>query len=158
MHPNAQILTTLYQAFQHKDYATMTACYHPQAVFRDAVFDLRGSQIGAMWHMFCQADDLTIDVGNITATDHDGWAHWEASYTFSLTGRKVHNRIQSHMEFADGTILRQDDTFNFWRWSRQAFGLRGIVLGWTPVLQTRVQQAARTRLARFMAAHPQYQQ
>ena len=157
MHPNAQVLATFYQAFKNKDYHTMIACYHPDAVFHDAVFDLQGKQIGAMWHMFCEGGDLTIDFGGITADDHTGQGHWDAYYTFSLTGRKVHNSIDSQITFSDGKILRHHDHFNFWRWSRQAFGPVGLVLGWTPVLRNRVRRAAGTRLQQFIAAHPQYQ-
>ncbi len=38
MHPNQQLLTSFYEAFQQKDYATIQACYADDAVFNDAVF------------------------------------------------------------------------------------------------------------------------
>ncbi len=157
MHPNAVLLATFYQAFKQKDYPTMIGCYHPNAVFNDAVFNLQGKQIGAMWHMFCESGDLAIDFRGIAADEQTGQALWEAEYTFSFTGRKVHNSIRTHITFADGKIMRHHDRFDFWRWSRQAFGMGGVLLGWTPLLRKRVQRAAATKLQQFIAAHPQYQ-
>ena len=40
--------------------------------------------------------------------DRGGSAHWEAWYTFSATGRKVHNVVEANFEFADGRVLRPD--------------------------------------------------
>ena len=54
MHPNAQLIQTLYAAFGRRDGAAMAACYAPNATFVDPVFDLRGTEIGAMWTMLCE--------------------------------------------------------------------------------------------------------
>jgi hypothetical protein len=45
-------------------------------------------------------------------------------------------------------IVEHVDRFNFWRWSRQALGLPGLVLGWTPVLRKKVGTTATERLDR----------
>lgn len=64
---------------------------------------------------------------------HTGRAHWEAHYRFSVTKRVVHNIIEAEFTFMpEGLIATHKDTFDFWRWSRQALGLGGIVLGWIP--------------------------
>ncbi len=60
------------------------------------------------------------------------------------------NRIVSEMHFAAGRIVRQVDRFSFWRWSRQALGLPGLLAGWTPMLRAKVQQQAASGLHRFM--------
>src|SRR5579859_558774 len=89
--------------------------------------------------------------------DASGRAHWEAWYTFSSTGRKVHNVIDAEFQFQAGRIAAHRDRFNFWAWSSQALGPSGLLLGWTPVVHNRVRATARGRLDRFIAAHPQYQ-
>jgi len=38
MHPNEQLITQFYAAFNARDAARMTASYHPQVVFSDPVF------------------------------------------------------------------------------------------------------------------------
>jgi hypothetical protein len=75
---------------------------------------------------------------------------WEAWYTFSRTGRKVHNIIDASFEFKDGKILVHQDTFDFWRWTRQALGMPGILLGWTPFMRNKVRVTARNGLKKFM--------
>ena len=153
MHDNAQLLTGFYEAFQRQDGAAMAACYHPDAHFTDPVFpDLRGSSPGDMWRMLCgQAKDLRIEFSGIEADGATGKAHWEAWYTFSVTGRQVHNIIDATFTFQDGQILRHVDHFDFWRWSRLALGAPGLLLGWTPLVRNKVQGQAAKGLAKFQA-------
>ena len=152
MHPNAQLIASLYRSLAARDAAGMAACYHPEARFTDPVFDLRGDDVAAMWSMLCErGQDLEIEHGEVEADDHGGRAHWQASYTFSATGRKVRNSIDARFEFADGRILRHVDSFDFWRWSRQALGLPGLLLGWSGLLRSRVARTAGRSLRRFVA-------
>ena len=54
-----------------------------------------------------------------------GSADWTADYLFSKTGRQVFNEIHAEFEFKDGKIFRHHDTFDIWKWSRQALGISG---------------------------------
>jgi len=158
MHPNEQLIDDFYNAFAAKNYIAMTACYQPTATFEDAVFTLKGKEVGAMWHMLSEGgSDLQATHGDVQADDASGHAHWEAHYTFSGTGRKVHNIIEAQFQFQAGRIAAHHDHFNFWRWSSQALGPSGLLLGWTPFLHSKVRATARARLDRFIQAHPQYQ-
>lgn len=152
MHPNAKLIEKLYAAFQARDGAGMAACYHPEIVFTDPAFGrLEGQQAGAMWRMLCgRAKELTVTASNIQADANNGAAHWEARYLFGKTGRPVHNIIEAAFVFRDGLIVQHTDTFDFWRWSRMALGLPGVLLGWTPMLQSKVRQEARQGLEVFM--------
>ena len=154
MHPNAQLLQRLYEAFQRRDGEAMAACYHPDAHFSDPVFtDLRGPEVGAMWRMLCgRAKDLDITFRDLQADEARGSAHWEALYTFS-TGRKVHNRIDATFQFRDGLILRHEDRFDLWRWTRMALGPLGVLLGWSPPVQNQVRRTARAGLDAYLSKH-----
>ena len=134
----------------------MGACYAPDAGFSDPVFqDLRGDEVRAMWRMLCErGKDLTVSHSAVEADDASGTARWEADYTFSGTGRKVHNEIAASFKFADGLIADQVDRFDLWRWSRQALGPTGLLLGWSPVVRNKVRAQARANLEAFMAAEP----
>lgn len=159
MHPHRELLERFYNSFRQRDHAGMMACYSRTAEFSDAVFSLKGKGVGAMWHMLCAGGkDLEISFRDIEADDHRGKAHWEARYTFSTTGRKVHNIINAEFAFQDGVIFRHRDNFDFWRWSRMALGPMGWLLGWTPMLQNQVQRTAEKHLERFIASHPEYQE
>ncbi|MCC2545985.1 nuclear transport factor 2 family protein [Hymenobacter sp. BT175] len=153
MHPHEELLHRFYQSFQRRDHAGMAACYHPRASFRDGAFQLQGAaEVGAMWRMLCErGKDLALTYDHLRADDSHGQAVWDARYTFSQTGRRVHNHIQARFTFQDGKILTHHDEFSFWRWSRQALGPVGWLLGWTPLLQKKVQAGARQSLTAFMA-------
>jgi hypothetical protein len=49
------------------------------------------------------------------------------------------------MALSNGRIVRQVDRFNLWRWSGQALGASGWLLGWTPLVRNKIRtQAARS--------------
>ena len=147
-------ITSFYEAFQRRDGAAMTACYHPDIRFADPVFpDLQRERAGGMWRMLCaRAADLTLEVSGIGFDGGVGRAHWEARYTFSATGRPVHNVIDATFRFADdGRIVEHTDVFDFWRWSRQALGFKGLALGWTPIVKNAVRAQAAKGLDSFLA-------
>ncbi len=157
MHPNAQCITTFYEAFARLDAPTMATCYHPEATFTDEAFiNLNHDQTVAMWAMLCsRAKNFSLTFSGVEANDTSGKAHWEPIYTFTSTGRLVHNIIDSEFEFKDGKIWRQRDSFDFYRWSRLAFGPLGIALGWTGFLRNKVQAEARKGLDIFMTKQKQ---
>jgi len=152
------IADRFYQAFAQRDWRAMQACYHPQVQFSDPVFtDLRGPMAGAMWHMLCERGaDLRVEHRDVVEQGDTVRAHWEAWYTFSATGRKVHNVIDATMTLQDGRIVRHVDDFDFWRWSRQALGVPGVLLGWTPIVRDKVRAQAAKGLEAFVRDKPQY--
>lgn len=153
MHPNQLLIQSFYEAFSRKDYAAMAECYHPEATFKDEAFDLKGNEIGAMWQMLCtRGKDLVLQFSDIQADAERGAANWEAWYSFSQTGNKVHNVIHAEFIFRDGKIWSHRDTFNFHRWASQALGFTGRLLGWTSFLQNKVRKSAMGNLHRFMGS------
>lgn len=154
MHPNEALIRRFYEAFARRDADAMVACYAPDVHFTDPAFgDLHGPRAGAMWKMLCgRAPELKVEASNFSADDRAGAAHWEAWYPFSATKRRVHNVIDARFEFRDGLIVRHVDSFDFWRWSRQALGAPGLLLGWSGMLQNKVRGQAVKGLDAFMAA------
>ena len=148
------VVTRLYEAFAVRDHAAMARCYTTDARFSDPVFtDLRGTQVAAMWRMLCErATDLRITFRDVAVAGINGAAHWEAWYTYSATGRPVHNVIDATFTFRGGLIAEHSDRFDLHRWGEQALGVRGLLLGWTPLLQRAIQQRAAQALDRFSAA------
>ena len=85
-------------------------------------------------------------------SDKTGKAHWEANYRFSATGRMVHNVIDGVFEFnGQGLITKLRDSFNFWKWARQALGAPGLLLGWMPFFHQKVRTTAAANLKKFLA-------
>lgn len=151
---NAQTIERFYRAFAERDGDAMAACYTPDVRFSDPAFgELRGEEAGAMWRMLTgQAKDLRIELVEHEASEADrGSARWKAWYTFSQTGRPVVNDVRARFVFRDGLIAEHDDSFSFYRWSSQALGPPGRLLGWTPIISGAVRRKARGSLERFMA-------
>jgi hypothetical protein len=116
--------------------------------------DLNSEEIKAMWHMLCEnAKDFSLQFSEISTEGDTGKCRWDAWYSFSRTGRKVHNIIHADFRFIDGLIIEHADSFNFWRWSRMALGLSGVLLGWSPFMQNKVQATALKSLTKFMQDH-----
>jgi hypothetical protein len=159
MHRNAQTLHTFYDAFARLDPDAMAPCYAEGVAFDDEAFSLRGRrEVMGMWRMLCDAtrtqnrDAWKLEFRDVEADDRTGRAHWDAHYRFSATGRDVLNRIDAQFEFdPQGRIVLHRDRFDFWRWSRQALGAPGLLLGWTPMLRNAVRRKARANLDRYLA-------
>jgi len=133
----------------------MLACYHEEVFFYDPVFlSLEGSKVGTMWEMLLtSAKDLELSYGHVEGADGYGSCEWTATYTFSSTGRKVINKVRAHFFITDGKIAEHHDDFSLWKWSAQALGMKGLLLGWTSALQQRVHRQARRSLEKYIAAH-----
>ncbi|MDE3248712.1 MAG: nuclear transport factor 2 family protein [Bacteroidota bacterium] len=150
---NEQIIQQFYSAFAQRDYVGMRACYSESPVFSDPVFGLlEGNEPGAMWEMLCKgARDFSLQFGNIRLLDDEyATCDWTANYLFSATGRPVENKVKAHLRIQDGKITEHTDQFDFYRWSRQALGLSGWLLGWTRFMQGKVHRNAVARLEQFM--------
>lgn len=147
------LITRFYQAFQRLDAEAMIACYSDDIVFSDPAFGtLRGKDAADMWSMLTtRAKDFSLAFDSVRADERGGSAHWVARYLFSQTGRTVVNDIQARFVFRDGKICEHHDSFDLWRWSRQALGTTGWLLGWSPLVQGKVRAQARKGLRAFQA-------
>ncbi|MDP2677748.1 MAG: nuclear transport factor 2 family protein [Rhodoferax sp.] len=162
MNANEHTLTRFYTAFAALDADTMASCYAANATFEDPAFSLKGRrEISGMWHMLCAAtlaknrEDWRLEFRDVRADHSSGHLHWEAHYRFSVSNRLVHNRIEADFTFTpDGLIASHTDRFDFWRWSRQALGLGGWVLGWAPFFQKQVRLQTHAALNKYLGSQP----
>ncbi|MEE3632927.1 nuclear transport factor 2 family protein [Pseudomonas sp. AL 58] len=151
---HSALITRFYQAFQRLDAEAMVACYSDDVLFSDPAFGiLQGKDAGDMWRMLTtRAKDFSLTFDNVRADERSGGAHWVATYLFNQTGRVVINHIQARFVFRDGKICEHHDSFEMWQWARQALGMKGLLLGWTPWLQGKVRAQALKGLRTFQAA------
>ena len=148
-----QLINNFYSSFQKLDYKGMNACYSSDIIFFDPVFGLlKGEEARSMWEMLCKnAKDFSLTYGNIQHLDEAySTCDWVATYTFSKTGRRVVNKIRANMRFADGKIIEHSDAFSLHKWSSQALGFSGWLLGWNSFFQRKIKNQAKRNLLRFM--------
>lgn len=145
-----ELVEHFYTSFADTDAEAMVECYADDVVFEDPAFgELHGDEARDMWRMLCErSSDLSIEYTVLEASDTAAKVNWVANYTFS-TGRHVRNDITATMQIADGKIVDHRDEFSFWAWSRQALGFPGVLVGWSPRLQSKVRTTARESLERY---------
>lgn len=150
---NIELVENFYAAFDRRDAQAMVDCYATDITFSDPAFgELHGSEVVAMWTMLCQsAPDLEVEASDIRADSDTGSAHWVAQYSFGPMRRKVTNHVEANFVFRDGLIAEHRDSFSFYRWSKQAFGPLGLVLGWTPLSPVAMRSLSRRQLNSYMA-------
>lgn len=152
MSPNEQLISKFYTAFANSDTKTMCECYHPDIHFVDPAFGLlKGNDARQMWKMVIEKSkgNMKIEFSDIKADEYMGSANWVATYNFSKSNRKVVNRIDALFQFKDGLIIKHTDDFSIWEWSKQALGLKGLLLGWTGFMEKKIQEQALSSLKQY---------
>lgn len=149
---NERIIRQFYESFARHDADAMVECYADEVEFSDPAFgSLKGADAKNMWRMLVErgGGNIKIEFSNVHADAQKGSADWTADYLFSKTGRKVINEIHAAFEFKDGKIIRHTDTFDIWKWSRQALGPVGLLFGWSSALQNKIRQNAHQSLREY---------
>ncbi len=150
---NQELITHFYTSFAAGDAEAMAKCYHDEIVFTDSAFGtIKGEDARNMWRMLIERSkgEMKITFGNVKADEKTGSANWRADYTFGQTKRQVINEISAKFEFADGKIIRHTDKFDMWKWSRQALGVKGLLLGWTPIIPKAIQKQTNKLLKSYI--------
>ena len=60
------------------------------------------------------------------------------------------NNVKAHMRIVDGKIIEHSDAFSLHKWSKQALGFSGWLLGWNSFYQRKIKNTARQNLLKFM--------
>ena len=152
MNQNETTIHKFYTAFSNSDAKKMCECYHSNIQFQDPVFGiLKGNDVCQMWKMLIEKSkgNIKIDFSDIKADDFAGSAKWIATYNFSKTNRKVVNVILAEFQFSEGLILKHTDSFDIWKWSKQALGFKRFLLGWTGFMQKQIHKQALSSLNNY---------
>lgn len=153
MNTEKNIIENFYHAFESLDAERMVACYHDQVIFEDPAFGvLHGERAKNMWRMLCDSQkdkDFKVTFSDIKYAHDRGSARWEAFYTFSKTGRKVHNMISANFILNDGKIIKHVDEFNLYRWSKQAMGFKGLLMGGTSFFKKKLRTQTNYLLTKY---------
>lgn len=153
MTENEQLITNFYTAFGHNDIKKMAECYHENIQFEDPAFGiLNDKKPIIMWKMLLERSkgNIKIEFFDVIANENSGSATWVATYVFSKTNRKVINKINAKFEFQDGLIIKHTDSFDIYKWSKQALGFKGFLLGWTSFMRNKIQESAKKSLENYI--------
>jgi len=146
---NNETIERFYSAFANGDVEGMVGCYHNDVVFQDPAFGrLEGDRAVQMWRMLLsrKKDNTKINHTNVQATQDLGSAEWRAEYQYGPKNRNVINHVGAKFKFKDGKIIEHIDTFDLWKWTKQAIGLPGYLLGWTSFMKSKIQKTTNKQL------------
>ncbi len=158
MEDNKQIVERFYTSFAKLDATAMNNCYSDDIVFFDPVFGLlKNEEAKSMWKMLCKnAKGFSLTHGNIVSLDDEYvTCDWVATYLFSATGKQVVNKVKANMRLQDGKIIEHSDAFSVHKWSKQAFGIIGVLLGWNSIFQNKIKNTTKKNLLVFMQKEAQ---
>ena len=147
---NKELINNFYSTFSIGDADSMVACYHDEVVFEDPAFGkLKGAKAKAMWRMLLsrkKESELTISFKVL----NDLQAEWIANYKYGPNKRPITNIVSATFEFKDGKIIKHTDKFDLWKWSQQALGASGFLLGWSGSMRNKIQGTTGKLLAKYM--------
>lgn len=134
MDNHLQLLQTFFTAFAKKDLNTMLDCYHENVIYDDVGFGKqKGENAKTVWRFLIKKVDANAQItfSNIQVSKDKGQANWVTKYTFNQ--QKITNKITSTFYFQDGKIIYHKDNYSLWKWSQQAYGFIGYLIGWSPI-------------------------
>ncbi len=150
---NIELIEKFYTSFAEGNVKGMTECYDKKVTFQDPAFGtLKGERAYKMWEMLLsgKTEAVKISFNKIEANIESGRANWIAEYRYGKKKRKVINNVLANFKFKDGKIIVHKDTFNLWKWTRQAMGPIGLLLGWTPFMKNKIQLTTNKKLDDFI--------
>jgi len=151
---NTQLITHFYQSFAAKDSDGMLACYAPDVVFTDPAFGrLEGKDAHDMWRMLLSrgGEGMEIAFGEVRSEGDRATTDWMARYSYGPRRRMVVNEIHAKFRIENGKIIEHTDSFSLWRWSRQALGFNGLLMGWSAYFKARMQETTSAMLNDYQA-------
>ncbi len=148
-----ELIKKFYTSFANGDATTMIDCYHDEIVFEDPAFgQLKGDKAKAMWQMLLSRNsDIKIEFKLLESTETAAMAQWIATYFYGNKKRKVINKVLAKFELKDGLIIKHTDDFDLWKWTKQALGFSGYLLGWSSFMKSKIQVQTNTLLKNYMA-------
>ncbi|WP_107040008.1 nuclear transport factor 2 family protein [Brumimicrobium mesophilum] len=150
---NSELIEKFYTSFSKGNYKGMIECYDDNVVFKDPAFgELKGERAKKMWEMLLSSktSGIKISFNNVQVTSENGKANWTAKYVYGKSKRKVVNEVSAAFKFKDGKIIEHIDTFDLWKWTKQAMGIPGYLLGWSPFLKNKIQATTKKKLDQFI--------
>lgn len=151
----SNVIEKFYNAFKEGNAEEMVSCYDDNIIFEDPAFgELKGEKAKMMWKMLLSKKEARAEISYSTIiidnTVTRGTAKWTARYTYGPAKRKVVNHVNATFEIKNNKITRHTDNFNFWKWSMQALGFTGYVLGWSSFMKNKVQGFTNKALEQFI--------
>lgn len=148
-----EIVNNFYAAFEQKDSVTMNSFLAENVKFEDPAFGkLEGEDVKYMWQFLTEnAKDFSVTFSVDEEKGNKVKANWIAQYTFSATGNKVINHVNSNFELKNGKIIKHKDDFDLKKWVKQSLGSAAGIFGASFMMKNAIQKQSRNYLMKYKA-------
>ncbi|MGB0885830.1 MAG: nuclear transport factor 2 family protein [Chitinophagales bacterium] len=150
---NETIVKNFFEAFQKLDSKTMNSFLAKNISFDDPAFGkLNGDEVKYMWQFLTKnAKNFSLEFEIISTTKNKLEAKWTAHYTFSATGNKVVNHVNSSFTIKNDKITNHKDEFDLKKWAKQALGKAIGIFGPSFLLKKGIQAQSKQLLKKYMS-------
>lgn len=143
-----EIAIKFYDAFSVANIDVLKQLYDKKLIFNDNIFvNLDYNETISMWSSLLVGNkNMSIKYEIKKYSEKYVEVEWIADYLFTSTNRNVKNIILAKMEIDQGKIINHKDNFDFYKWSQMAFGITGVLIGWTSFFKNKVRTEAYNKL------------
>ncbi len=143
-----EIAIKFYDAFSAANIDVLKQLYDKKLIFNDNIFvNLDYNETISMWSSLLVGNkNMSIKYEIKKYSEKYVEVEWIADYLFTSTNRNVKNIILAKMEIDQGKIINHTDNFDFYKWSQMAFGITGVLIGWTSFFKNKVRTEAYNKL------------
>ena len=143
-----EIAIKFYDAFSAANIEVLKQLYDKKLIFNDNIFvNLDYNETISMWSSLLVGNkNMSIKYEIKKYSEKYVEVEWIADYLFTSTNRNVKNIILAKMEIDQGKIINHTDNFDFYKWSQMAFGITGVLIGWTSFFKNKVRTEAYNKL------------
>lgn len=143
-----EIAIKFYDAFSVANIDVLKQLYDKKLIFNDNIFvNLDYNETISMWSSLLVGNkNMSIKYEIKKYSEKYVEVEWIADYLFTSTNRNVKNIILAKMEIDQGKIINHTDNFDFYKWSQMAFGITGVLIGWTSFFKNKVRTEAYNKL------------
>ena len=147
-----------------KAYEGMHKYLDKDVTFSDMAYNIKGTQVLAMWHWFCtkKPDPVMVTFAPSETIEKDGTVIlvYRAQYIFgydandpSKKGKPVDYNITANLTFKDGKIISHIDEADIKDWAKQAMGSFASAVSWTWPFKKLLGHKAIKKLEAFMTSN-----
>ena len=143
-----EIAIKFYDAFSAANIDVLKQLYDKKLRYNDNIFvNLDYNETISMWSSLLVGNkNMSIKYEIKKYSEKYVEVEWIADYLFTSTNRNVKNIILAKMEIDQGKIINHTDNFDFYKWSQMAFGITGVLIGWTSFFKNKVRTEAYNKL------------
>ena len=143
-----EIAIKFYDAFSVANIDVLKQLYDKKLIFNDNIFvNLDYNETISMWSSLLVGNkNMSIKYEIKKYSEKYVEVEWIADYLFTSTNRNVKNIILAKMEIDQGKIINHTDNFDFYKWSQMAFGITGVLIGWTSFFKNKVRTETYNKL------------